>query len=152
MWNWSWALWWTAPCPGDVGSGYLKSAWCVGLCPCLISCLTWGILVLLSTGWWVGLWLSLEAYKLKGGFHNGIYQHQCPHDWTSSPKWLSPLSMSTGWASASSCLLPFWETLQDQQVGLNQAPFKCLLLSWVPEHVRFCICPLRFESLFSTAI
>ena len=24
-----------------------------------------------------------------------------------------------------------WEPLQEQQVGLTQSPFKCLLLSWV---------------------
>ena len=53
----------------------------------------------------------------------------------------------------SSCLLPFWETLQDQQqVGLMQTPFKLLLLPWlpwVPEHVGFCMCPLRVSSSHS---
>ena len=38
-----------------------------------------------------------------------------------------------------SCLLPLWEILQDQQVGLTQAPFKLLLLPWVPEYMRFCV-------------
>ena len=36
--------------------------------------------------------------------------------------------------------------------GLTQAPFKLLLLPWVPEHVGFCVCPLRVESLFPTAL
>ena len=39
-------------------------------------------------------------------------------------------------------LLPLWEILQDQQVGLTQAPFKLLLLPWVPEGVRLCMCCL----------
>ena len=51
----------------------------------------------------------------------------------------------------SSCLLPLWETLQDQQVGLTQAPFKLLLQPWVLECVRFCVHPLRMESLSPTA-
>ena len=28
-----------------------------------------------------------------------------------------------------------WEPLQEQQVGLTQSPFKCLLLPWVLEHM-----------------
>ena len=47
-----------------------------------------------------------------------------------------------------SCHLLLQETLQDQQVGLAQAPIKLLLLPWVPVHVRFCVCPLRVKSLF----
>ena len=35
-------------------------------------------------------------------------------------------------------------------LGLTQAPFKLLLLPWVPEHVGSCVCPLRVESLFPT--
>ena len=46
-----------------------------------------------------------------------------------------------------SCLLPLQETLQDQQVGLTQAPFK-LLLPCILEYVRFYVNPLRVESLF----
>ena len=54
---------------------------------------------------------------------------------------------------SSSCLLALWEAFQDQQVGLIQAPFKLLLLPWVLEHVRFCVHPLRVESLlFPTAL
>ena len=40
---------------------------------------------------------------------------------------------------SSSCLLPLQKALQDQQVGLTQAPFKWLLLPWLPERVRFCV-------------
>ena len=52
----------------------------------------------------------------------------------------------------STCLLILWETPQDQQVGLLQAPFKSLLLSWVLDHVSLCVCPLSAESLFPTAL
>ena len=45
--------------------------------------------------------------------------------------------------------LPFQDTLQDQQVGLAQAPIQLLLLPWVPVHVRFFVCPLRVKSLHS---
>ena len=46
-----------------------------------------------------------------------------------------------------SCLLPPWETLQDQDVGLTQVPFKLLLLPWVLEYVEFCVLPLIVESI-----
>ena len=49
-------------------------------------------------------------------------------------------------------LLPLREALQDQQVGLPQAPFKMLLLPWVSECVRVCVSPLRKESVFSTVL
>ena len=53
---------------------------------------------------------------------------------------------------STSCLLPFWEALLDQQVRLTQAPFKLLPLLWDSEHVRFCMHPLRAESLFPIAL
>ena len=46
-------------------------------------------------------------------------------------------------------LLPLWAALQDQQVGLPQAPVISLLLHWVSEHERFYPCPLRVGSLLS---
>ena len=51
-------------------------------------------------------------------------------------------SVSTG------CLWSLWEALQDQLVGLTQAPFKLLLLPWVLEGVRCLECTLRMESVF----
>ena len=39
---------------------------------------------------------------------------------------------------SSSCFLPLWESLQDQQVGLTQAPFTLLLLPRVSEHEILC--------------
>ena len=58
-------------------------------------------------------------------------------------------------ASASVCvprvncswLWSFQETLQDQQVGLTQAPLKLLLLPWVLEHMRFWVFLLREKKL-----
>ena len=41
-------------------------------------------------------------------------------------------------------LLPLWEALQDQQVGLTQIPFKWLLLHRDLEYVKFCMCPLSY--------
>lgn len=37
-------------------------------------------------------------------------------------------------------------------MGLTPAPFKLLPLQWDSEHVRFCVCPLRAESVFATAL
>lgn len=50
-------------------------------------------------------------------------------------------------------LLPFWDALQDQKVGLTQAPSILLPLHWdlvVP--VRFYVCPLRAAFSFPTAL
>ena len=50
------------------------------------------------------------------------------------------------------CLLLLQEALQDQQMGMTQAPFKLLPLPWVLEHVKFCMHSFTVESLFSTAL
>ena len=50
------------------------------------------------------------------------------------------------------CFLPLQEALEDQQVGVTQAPFRLLLLPWIPEYVGYCMCRLRVESLFPTAL
>ena len=60
---------------------------------------------------------------------------------------LSAASVSIPRGSRS-CLLPLQEALQGQQMGLTLAPFKLLPLFWDSEHVRFCMCPLKVESLF----
>ena len=46
-----------------------------------------------------------------------------------------------------SYFLPLWR-FQDQQVGLTQTPSRLLFLSWILEHVRFCVFHLRVMSLF----
>ena len=46
------------------------------------------------------------------------------------------------------CLLLLQEALQDQQMGMTQAPFRLLTLPWVLEHVRFCMHSFTVESLF----
>ena len=53
---------------------------------------------------------------------------------------------------SGSCLLPLWEVLQDQQVGLTQALSKVLLLPWIPEHVRVCVLLVKGKSLFPSAL
>ena len=50
-----------------------------------------------------------------------------------------------------SCILPLWDSLNSAG-RLTQDHFKWLLLPWVPEDVRFCVCPWRVESLFLTAL
>ena len=55
------------------------------------------------------------------------------------------------WVSPT-CLPPLQEVLQDQHLDLIQIPFKLLLLPWVLEHVRFCVCPLRVDSPFATSL
>ena len=41
-------------------------------------------------------------------------------------------------------LLPFWDALQDQKVGLTQAPSLLLPLRWdLVAPVRFSVCPLE---------
>ena len=48
---------------------------------------------------------------------------------------------------SSSCLLPLWEERSED--GLAQGSFKLLPLSGVLDYVKFCVSPLRVESLFS---
>lgn len=40
------------------------------------------------------------------------------------------------------------KTLQEQQVGIAQAPIKLLLWLWFLVRVMFCICPLRVKFPF----
>ena len=46
-----------------------------------------------------------------------------------------------------SCHLPLREAVQNHQVGMTQVPFKLLLLPYISEYVKFCVCPLRVECL-----
>ena len=52
---------------------------------------------------------------------------------------------------SSSCLLTLQEAPQGQKIDLTQASFKLLLQPCAPENVKFCVLPLRLESLFPTA-
>ena len=51
---------------------------------------------------------SASVHMVEGAPQNGRFQCRCPQ-------------------GESSCLLPLWEALQDQQLPLTQAPFKLLL-------------------------
>ena len=81
-----------------VVSGVLRQpVWLwVGLCHHPVICLAWGIPVLVPPGYWAGVDLDPEANKLEGGFQNSSCQQQCPHGRMSSPKWLLPVSVSSG--------------------------------------------------------
>ena len=121
-----------------VGGAASSPSWFFGLrCP-----------VLVLTGLWAGP--GPGTNKLEGGFQNGTCQHQCPRGRSSSTKFSAAIIYVP--RVSSRCLLPLGEALQDQQVGLTQAPFKSLLLPGVLECVRFCVCPLRVESLFPAAL
>ena len=60
-----------------------------------------------------------------------------------SKRQLLPTSVSRGWAPIA---LPSWKSLQDQLVGLTQAPFKVLPLPWVSGWGRFCVPLFRVET------
>ena len=72
--------------------------------------------------------VSTSDHVVEAALQNGCFQCLCPQ-------------------GESSCLLPLWEALQDQQLPLVQAPFKLLLQPWVLEHVRCCMSPLRAVSI-----
>ena len=57
---------------------------------------------------------STSVHVVDGAPQSGCFQCLCPQ-------------------GKSSCLLPLWEALQDQQVSLTQAPFRLPLLLWVLE-------------------
>ena len=50
-------------------------------------------------------------------------------------------------AASILCHLGLQKAFQDQQLGLIQTSFK-LLLPWVLDYVRFCVCPLRLSLYF----
>lgn len=60
-----------------------------------------------------------------------------------SKRQLLPTSVSRGWAAIA---LPSWKSLQDQLVGLTQAPIKVSPLPWVSGWVRFCVPLLRVDT------
>ena len=134
--------WWAGPGPepsgGQLGPGRTegsedaKAASLLGGCvPAWLA--AWSVIpVLMLTGWQVRPGPGTK--KLAWGFQKGACQDQCPCGRKCSPK--------------SCCLCPdgksqlppdFPVTLQDQQVGLTQTPFKLLLLPWFLGHVRVCV-------------
>ena len=74
-------------------------------------------------------WLLIPGHYangLEGRFQNSTYQNQCLCGWTSSPKWMQPVSYAA--RVSFSFLFHLQDTLQDQQVCLTQVPFKLLPL------------------------
>lgn len=86
---------------------------------CLASLLAFGIPVLVLTSWL--LIPGPYANGLEGRFQNGTCQNQLF-------MWLNKLPKMAAARVRSSFLLHLQDTLQDQQVGLTQAPFKLLPL------------------------
>ena len=73
-------------------------------------------------------------------------QQQCSRGWVFPSTSATSVCVPTGIAATP---LPLPETLQDQQVGLAQAPIKLLLLTWVPVRIRFCVHPFKSEVSFA---
>ena len=117
----------------------------MGLCLHSISPFTWGILVLVLTGWWVGLGpdtIDLEREDFKMALASTVASLELSSPKTVGghiyiPEWpLSPASLRGCLRSAG---------------GSDQAPFWLLLLPWSLEYVRFCVHALRVESVYPTA-
>ena len=103
----------------------------------------WG-LRLVPASWWVGQGPSTNT--LERWFQNDTWQHQCPHDRTASLKWLLPASMSSGG-------VPLASSLPERLFKVSKWVWPRLLLNYyLLECVRFCMCPLRVESLFPIAL
>ena len=112
--------------------------WWVGLGPCITVYMAQSAL-----GWCPlagGVGKLLVLIRLEGGFQNGSCQYQCYCCRTSFPNWLLPASPSSGGVPGVSSL---WEGLQDEQMGLTEAPFKLLPLHQDSEHAKFCAHPSR---------
>ena len=109
-----------------------------------VSCLSWSVPALATAGYWVGSGLGTK--ELEGGFQDGA---QCACD-GKLPNMAAASIYVPRRASATPTLPtspPLPETLQDQKVGLAQAPIKLVLLPWVLVCVRFCVHPLRVNSI-----
>ena len=92
--------------------------------------------------------LAPSTNKLERGFQNGSCHHQCPHG-QASP------------SASCQCLCPPGELQMPSaspggslrsEGGFSQGSFKLLPLSCILDHVRFCVSPLRVESLVSSVL
>ena len=95
---------------------------------------------------------STEAYKLLGGARSW-----CQNDGfqESSHWWIFPGTSATSVLVSTvshSYPLPPQETLQDQQLGLAQAPSSHCFFPWVLVCTRPCVHPPRMESLFPSVL
>ena len=124
-WSWVLYLWWAGLCQGvclemTIDSGRLQAA-----------CLLVGGAVFLPR-WLFGLrHPTTDAFGLLGGAGSW---HQSGSIQDSSHQWIPSTSTTNVLVStvSQSRHLPPWEALQDQQVGLAQAPMKSLLFPLGP--------------------
>lgn len=133
------------PCPGMAPAhGVLRQStyWRMGLCPSSASCLAWGILVLVPTGWYV----DLDANMLEGGFQMTLSN--------TSIHILELPKMPTAIA-----LFPVWATcLWGRLSKTSRWVWPRLLLNYASSldpriYVRYlCVCPLRVNSLFAITV
>ena len=141
-WRWTLTPWWTRLCLGACQDRTL------------------GPLVFRKpVSWWIWLlppqlvvWLEAPPHRslqLVGSWcrRAKVAATRSVHVVECSLLCLPPVSVSPGWAAASH-LLPFQETLQDQQVDVAQAPIKLLLLPWIPVHMKFCVYSWKVKLVF----
>ena len=102
---------------------------------------TWGILVLVLTGWWVGLGPDTNDFKMALASTVSLLE-------LSSPKTVGACIYTSEWSLSPASLGGCWSSAG----GSDQAPFWLLLLPWSLEYVRFCVHTLRVESLYPTAL
>lgn len=103
----SWALWWTRLGPGvTVSSVVLKQlvCWWVELCPCLASCLAWGIPVLVPRGYWMGPGPNANKFKRESKMMLSVLVVEQAPQMVTSHAYVPMVS--------SNHPLPFQETLQ----------------------------------------
>lgn len=110
----------------------------MGMCSHPVCCLAWGIPALtLQAAEWGQILVPVSQ--------DGSNQQQCSCVWM-FPN-MSATSVNVSRVSCS-CSLPLQEILQDQQVGLVQAPIKLLLSHCILVCMWFCVPPLRVKCLF----
>ena len=109
---------------GKLGSLWQPAFWWVELCSHPANGLAWDVSGMVLITW-------LEAIETIPKWHLMV-------EWA-PPNHSCQFSTSLGFT----CLLPFQETLKDQEVHLTHASFKLLLLLWVPKYMRFFVSLLR---------
>ena len=119
----------------------------MGLCP--IQLVAWIDLKCPSAGA-IGWWAGTGTNKVEGWPQNGTCQQQCPHNRTSSPKCLPPVSVSLGWFPVA-FFLSGWLSKISKWVWFRFLS-NCYFCPGVLKCVRFCVCSLKVESLFPKAL
>ena len=136
----SWALWWTRLGPGVAGSSVVlkhQACWWVELCPCLASCLAWGIPVLVPKGYWVGPGPSTNKLKNPKSCLVSLWLNKLP-------KRLPPTLMSPWWAQLP---LNLSRRLSKAASSSDPGSFQMTALTLSPRAYEILCALLRVEFL-----